>query len=200
MNDTRNDQPGEGRFIGIIEPVLGEWNWKFHLMEVGDWFLVAHDKRDPEKVRGLASVRGSQLKKGFQVTKHDKDHPGYTKVTCAPYLAGRAKTATPLKVLSYGDAREVVMNRFGLYLDQIGKLAQMQDITDRQGNVIEGIKEVIVEPLFVEGGERITFDMLDFTVGVEVAGDKLRFVKLPKGWTVKVWEKMIEQELAAIMD
>lgn len=63
-----------------IEPVHGRWVWPFAQMQAGDWFLVAHADRDPDALRNLVSVRGSQLAKRFSFTKHHRE--GIAKVEC----------------------------------------------------------------------------------------------------------------------
>lgn len=70
------------RYLGEIRPIGSRWVWPFRDMQEGDWFLVSWELRDPESVRNMASVRGSQLGKRFMVEKRPPEHLGFTKVTC----------------------------------------------------------------------------------------------------------------------
>lgn len=68
------------RDFGRIETINGRWVWPFAVMQSGDFFFVAHDDRDPEKLRKLVAVRAAQLGKQFSVEKHWRE--GMTRVQC----------------------------------------------------------------------------------------------------------------------
>jgi hypothetical protein len=65
--------------FGQIKADRGRWVWPFAQMQPDDWFTVAHEDRDPERVRNMAMVRASQLKIRVKVEKHFQ--PGLLKVT-----------------------------------------------------------------------------------------------------------------------
>lgn len=74
------------RFLGVIEPEprSGRWIWPFTTMEVGDYFLVRHSQREPEGLRRMVYVRGTNLMKRFGFMKNDPDNPGMMRVWRKP--------------------------------------------------------------------------------------------------------------------
>lgn len=174
--EMQNAESEGGRYLGEIAPQYGgRWSWPFRHMKPGDWFQVDHNDREPEDVRNMAMVRGSQLGKGFSVAKQDPERPGFTRVTCVPY-GGR--DAPKAERMNYELAQSRFMLWFGLDLDQVPPF-------------LSETKPVIVEPLGEDedAPERMVFLRGNDTVGVEQVDGKLHFYLLPHAWTLAVWEK-----------
>lgn len=70
-----------GRDFGVIEPVNGRWIWPIADMDIGDYFHVAHEDREPERVRNYVKMRAYQLGRTFTVNKTGEEHEGFTRVT-----------------------------------------------------------------------------------------------------------------------
>lgn len=104
-------------FLGIIEPhpLTGKWHWPFVRMNIGDWFLVRLSQREPEGLRNMVMVRGSQLMKKFGFTKHDPEHPGMMKVWRKPnWEPPQIRTN-----FDYQGARALLDEQYGINADDI---------------------------------------------------------------------------------
>jgi hypothetical protein len=164
------------RFIGAIEPIHGQWVWPFGKMEEGDWFIVSHELRDPEKLRPYAYLRGRQLGKTFNVTAHDPEFDGYCRITCVPF--GMSKQQVD-QVMTYGTAREHILAGYGLNLDAVPIWA-----------FDEGIDKpvrVSFEHKADDARTRLVFKTRLCTAGMTVEGKSLVFQKLPHGTTLQSW-------------
>lgn len=122
-------------FLGVIQPVDGRWQWPFRQMKEGDWFLVNWEQRDPESVRNLAAVKGSQLGKGMKVEKRPHDHPGYTKVTCVEQGSLR-KREVPVGKVDYEFVLNVLDRCYEVHADELAWTAlnpgQCQELSAQQ--------------------------------------------------------------------
>jgi hypothetical protein len=107
-----------GQYLGLIQPSYGRWIWPFKHMEEGDWFTVRHEDRDPESLRNMAMVRGSQLNKSFSVKREHE--PGITSVTCVSEDAWRSRAQdnrAKAKPLDFQAMREIGMRCYRTQVD-----------------------------------------------------------------------------------
>lgn len=86
---------------GDVEPIRNRWVWPFADMEVGDWCHVAHELKDPGKVRSYAHVACTRVGKHASVMKEDPDRPGYARIEIMDEPGGRHRSEVQ-EVLQWG--------------------------------------------------------------------------------------------------
>lgn len=129
-------------FLGIIEPDrAGRWHWPFRTMQEGDWFLVDWEQRDPESVRNLAAVKGSQLGKGMKIEKRPAEHPGFTRVTCFEQGTLAKSAPPPDGKVNYELAGVMLDRSYGFDVNKLAWTAmeegQMQEVAAVRENEVE---------------------------------------------------------------
>lgn len=143
-------------FLGVIAPdERGRWHWPFRAMMEGDWFLVDWEQRDPESVRNLAAVKGSQLGKSMRIEKRPADHPGFTKVMCVEPGAPRHNSVEGKgKRVNYELAGVMLDRYYGLDANRLAWTAmeegQVQDmLAARSGEAERDVVEVALPPAWL---------------------------------------------------
>lgn len=169
----------QGEFLGELRPHWGRWHWPLRDMKPGEYFIVGHELKPSEDVRNYVGVRGVQLCKSFSVAANDPEHPGFTRVTCVPF--GRDADNNPAPVLKFESAAAKLMNWFAVDPDEAGVWKLEADHREVK------VKALMVDP---QAAERLVFSYGRSTIGMSRKGDELTFVRLPQGWTLKVWEKL----------
>lgn len=117
--------------------------WPLGDMDVGDWFLVPHELREPGRVRNYVMVDGYRRGIKFSVEKDPPEFPGYTRVTRVD--EDRKVPARKAPFVTYGlvDQRMKESYGFGFYdAPGDGTLDELQI-----GQRLVFVSEQIVEPV-----------------------------------------------------
>lgn len=100
--------------FGEVRPQRGRWIWPLTQMEIGDHFYVAHEDREPERVRNYVYVSGNRLNMTFTVEK-DSERKGFTKVT---RIDPEDRTIDVSSHNAYGLVRDRVLELYAFSLDE----------------------------------------------------------------------------------
>jgi hypothetical protein len=172
------------RLLRIVEPIGGRWIWPFTQMEVGDYFLVSHEDRDPEKVRHMAAVRAAQLGKRFSTEKWCEKHPGFTKVVRRPDIA---PGSVEREEIDYGSLRDVVQRCYRLDINEMAWT--LMDEGQRDARVAERL-ELPRQPVHC-----VRIDFATFIVELAPAGIVVQRVATNE--TLKGWK---DKQVSAMLD
>lgn len=170
------------RFLGEIAPIGSRWVWPFAEMEKGDWFIVRHELRDPEKLRQMVAVRQSQLGKHFVTVKEPAELPGFAKVSCEE---PKERVIAP-KAVSYATMVSVVSDCYGK--DASALVWTGLDV----GQVFRREWPQIDTPL---RSEYLVTIGNDWTFVAQFDEDGVTVERVPQGTTLEIWRKAKIEEV-----
>jgi hypothetical protein len=167
-----------GRYLGVVAPLYGRWTWPFRSMEIGDYFLVKHEDRNPEDVRNIASVRASQLGIRISVEKCPQAHPYMTKVRRVAPDEVKAKLPGEL---DYSQIRGLLMRQYDLDADQVPWHA-----LDKVGERIEHPVKRVEES---DGRSAVIASVGGDAFAVQLLDDRLLLEKVRAGTILENWQR-----------
>lgn len=173
--------------FGEIVPVNGRWVWPFAMMEEGDWFEVSKIRRDPEKLRHMTHVRGSQLGVQFKFEKQSPANPLNVRVTRTGFDLAEDEASLALR---YDVMRDLIAQAYGLNSDDLPWT--MLDYGQSHERRAERHEDVPRELFYVRIGDKWHF-------AVELLKDRIVHTRLKDGETMKSWQAK-RQSLADVLD
>lgn len=174
--------------FGEIVPVNGRWVWPFAMMEEGDWFECSKLRRDPEKLRHMTHVRGSQLGVQFKFEKTSPANPVNVRVTRVGF--GEQDDGAVELAIRYDVMRDLIAQVYGFNADDLPWTILRRG--ESHEKLAQRHEDVPRELFYVQVPDQWRF-------AVELLPDRVRHTRLEDGETMKSWIAK-RQSLADVLD